>query len=238
MRKTYNHGKNNVIVAEDGGIVVKKGDWLSRYYSAIHQRDVSKSDIVSIASEFGRMGKGAKVLSFREQGDINKIMVGETLYHIPSTFKLPPRPVAGSKVKPIVVDLSKAVDGGDMFINWLSTALGLLGLGGRPGGRYGDVHLSYEPSGSVILKHVLRFVKPWQYYTRKSAMLELWQVVELNCGAGKKFYTTESPISVDLNHVLRPVNDHAVKAWESATGKKWVLYWHRLRAQCAPERFT
>lgn len=68
------HGKYSVNIASDGAILVKKGDWISKYSAAIHKGDTSK------IYEYGRM-RGKILIPIR---DPNKITTGEKIYHIPT----------------------------------------------------------------------------------------------------------------------------------------------------------
>lgn len=76
--KTYTSpdGKHSVTVADDGAIRVRQGDMISKYSAAIYGTLTSNWD------KFGRrQGNAVQPLN-----DPNKIVAGETLYHIP-TFK-------------------------------------------------------------------------------------------------------------------------------------------------------
>ena len=78
--KSYNHGGYSVSVAEDGAILVKPGDALSKYSMAIHH----DFDLKKIEQRFGRMNGGGQVASFANTpgANINVISAGETLYHM------------------------------------------------------------------------------------------------------------------------------------------------------------
>lgn len=71
---TYSHGKYGVSIDENGAIQVAKGDWLSKYSSAIHKGDVSQ------VFEYERLVNGEYV----PVENPNEIVEGETLYHRPT----------------------------------------------------------------------------------------------------------------------------------------------------------
>ena len=71
---THSSGKYKVTISEDGAIAVKKGDWVSKYSAALHRGDTSR------VNEYGRLRAG----HMDPLADVNKIIAGETLYHVPS----------------------------------------------------------------------------------------------------------------------------------------------------------
>ena len=76
MSKTYSYGGHAVNVADDGAIVVKPGDWLSKYSMAIHHD-------FNHANEFGRKTPppNGPVLQIVK---VDIIRSGETVYHLPT----------------------------------------------------------------------------------------------------------------------------------------------------------
>ncbi|RZB38247.1 MAG: hypothetical protein SRB2_00593 [Desulfobacteraceae bacterium Eth-SRB2] len=88
------HGRYTVTIADDGAILVKQGDWLSKYSAAIHRGDTTK------IHEYGRL-RGGKMTPVP---DPNRISAGEKLYHVP-TF-------ANDKLKKSEKKLKQAIDFG------------------------------------------------------------------------------------------------------------------------------
>ena len=76
MSKVYSNGGHTVTVADDGAIVVKPGDWLSKYSMAIH-RDFNH------VNEFGRKTP-APSGPVKPVQNVDQISAGETLYHLPT----------------------------------------------------------------------------------------------------------------------------------------------------------
>ena len=74
MSKTYQHRGYRVIIGEDGAILVRGGDSLSKYSMAIHH------DFQHLAEYGRRNGNG----NLQPVADINRIYAGETLYHLPT----------------------------------------------------------------------------------------------------------------------------------------------------------
>jgi hypothetical protein len=80
----YRNGAYRVSIGEDGKIVVKAGDWLSKYSAAMYGGDVTH------VNEFGRLVNG----KMEPIADVNRIYAGETIYHIP-TYDLSKNPAQG-----------------------------------------------------------------------------------------------------------------------------------------------
>ena len=72
--KTYRKGPFQVQIADDGVIKVKSGDWLSKYSAAIH------NDFAHV-HEYGRKDHLGMI---KPVADVNRIVAGETLYHVPT----------------------------------------------------------------------------------------------------------------------------------------------------------
>ena len=70
----HSHGPHTVTIKPDGGIIVKQGDWLSKYSAAMYQGDVGK------VYEYGRMKAGG----MKKIIDVDRIRTGETIYHLPT----------------------------------------------------------------------------------------------------------------------------------------------------------
>src|SRR4030067_70819 len=75
MMKTYRNGWYSVTIAPDGAILVKPGDWLSKYSVAI------QNDWWHIY-EYGRKKSGNGLVDMIMNADL--IHAGETLYHLPT----------------------------------------------------------------------------------------------------------------------------------------------------------
>jgi hypothetical protein len=81
---TYSSSGFSVHVAEDGAIVVKRGDWISKYSKCLY------GDALVGWSDFGRRVGG----SVSPLADPDSITAGETLYHIPTFSKNTGTPAA------------------------------------------------------------------------------------------------------------------------------------------------
>lgn len=86
------HGRYSVTIADDGAILVRQGDWISKYSAAIHRGETGKTH------EYGRL-RGGKMSPLP---DPNKISAGEKIYHIP-TFAI-------NKLKKPEKELKEAID--------------------------------------------------------------------------------------------------------------------------------
>jgi hypothetical protein len=75
--KTYSNGRYTLVMQTNGAITVKRGDWLSKYSAAMY-------DDFTRVHEFGRIDKLGKLKPIR---NVNRIVEGEKIYHIP-TFKV------------------------------------------------------------------------------------------------------------------------------------------------------
>jgi len=71
---THGFGKWSVTIAGNGAIKVKRGDCLSGYSAAIHGGNASR------VHEYGRLKGG----TMKRVQNVNRIYVGETLYHLPT----------------------------------------------------------------------------------------------------------------------------------------------------------
>ncbi len=96
----FSNGKYRVQMSADGAILVKPGDWLSKYSAAIH------NDFVHI-EEYGRLGKSG----MERVADVNRIFAGETLYHLPTWTKSqrPGVPAPKPKTKTLSEDEKKRI---------------------------------------------------------------------------------------------------------------------------------
>ncbi len=83
-------------IANDGKILVKSGDWLSKYSMAIYRGDGSK------VKEFGRL----QLATMRAIVNVSMISPGETIYHVP-TYNAFRSPVKTVPVKTTPVKTSK-----------------------------------------------------------------------------------------------------------------------------------
>jgi hypothetical protein len=75
------HGSFRVSIGDDGRILVKHGDWLSKYSAAMYQGDTKH------VNEFGRLKNG----KMQPISNVDLILAGETIYHIP-TYELSQNP--------------------------------------------------------------------------------------------------------------------------------------------------
>lgn len=75
MSQTYRREGHSVTIERDGSIVVNHGDSISKYSMAIHG-DFGHLD------EFYRKENG----ELKRITDINRIFIGETIYHVPRVF--------------------------------------------------------------------------------------------------------------------------------------------------------
>jgi hypothetical protein len=109
----HSFGAYSVSIADDGKITVKAGDWLSKYSAAIYKGDTSK------VHEYGRLKAG----KMEPVADVNRIMAGETLYHIPTWTCKQPRPAPTGPIPwtgPLPREFStiKVITKGTLFRNW------------------------------------------------------------------------------------------------------------------------
>jgi hypothetical protein len=85
----YQNGRFRVVVAHDGAIQVKHGDWLSKYSKAIY------NDFKAGWGTFGRRSQFGGIEPIKNP---HRIYAGETIYHIPThcafhgTCGIPPKP--------------------------------------------------------------------------------------------------------------------------------------------------
>jgi hypothetical protein len=80
VTKTYTNYRYTVTMGPDGAIKVKHGDWLSKYSAAMYN-DFKHID------EFGRRDQSGKL---RRIQNVNRIVAGETIFHIPTYRKAHP----------------------------------------------------------------------------------------------------------------------------------------------------
>lgn len=113
MAGEHKFGGHQVSIADDGKIVVKPGDWLSKYSAAMYKGDTKRFN------EFGRL-KGGKL---EPVADVNKIVAGETLYHV-ATHELWAKSRPAEKTEAWTADLPtvfqqiKPAIKGRLFRNW------------------------------------------------------------------------------------------------------------------------
>jgi hypothetical protein len=108
VTKTFSNWRYSVTMRTDGAIHVKHGDWLSKYSAAMH------NDFTRIY-EFGRMDKSGKL---RPIHNVNLIVTGETIYHVPTYKKAHPlvadvmeikaSPLSDEQKNKIILDTLKA----------------------------------------------------------------------------------------------------------------------------------
>src|SRR5262249_9074852 len=74
VTRTYTNWRYRVTMRHDGAIQVRPGDWLSKYSAAIY------NDFTHV-HEFARMDKSG---SLKPIHNLNLILAGETIYHVPT----------------------------------------------------------------------------------------------------------------------------------------------------------
>lgn len=127
---TFNRNPYSVTIADDGKILVKKGDWLSKYswalygdYDTLNVFVRGNPDLISATQEI----KGIK-----EIDDVDLIKTGEYLIHEPTYFSWMEKrgtPIPQKPVKPVKPEYVRST-------NWMAANLGgldgtyFLGSGG------------------------------------------------------------------------------------------------------------
>lgn len=199
VKKVFRYKGASVDVEKDGGILVKPGDTLSKYYSCIYQKELSYSDYSVIGLLFGRQGKKGRIEAFAMGHDINKIYAGETVYHIESLNLQ--KPARGTYKNPIVINLH----GVDFWIEYVLTRLGDIVLmvgAGKPG-----IFLPFQRNLQLVSLKINREVKAFQFFCPADDIKSIWQFII-------------HPTSGNL--VPYPADDYTIKQCEKLTGKPWL----------------
>jgi len=197
---THRFKNYSVTVGSDGSIQVKRNDWISKYYAAIKRRDVGPIDVSAMKKDFARRigatGKKVGTLkSFERQGDVNKISVGETIYHIPTY-----RRTLGTRANPIPANLRSAINAD--YIVQRSVELLMMILTRKPG-----LIGPYSPNSAVLIQSIERQVKPGQYFVHEDDQTIVWKLMKCK---GK--------------NVIVPANTKAEKVMRKQMGDDWELY--------------
>lgn len=111
MCRSYGYKEFSFDMQEDGRIIVKKGDWLSKYTAAMHDGDTSRERV----DEFVRLSKNYEALvEIRSRNELKKEIVlienkdlikeGENIYHISTLIKyISRKKPAGKTPKPLIL---------------------------------------------------------------------------------------------------------------------------------------
>jgi hypothetical protein len=81
---TFTRGGNSVIIAEDGKILVRKDDWLSKYSYALYG-DYKTLDVF-VRPDPPFRSPAAEIKGIKEIDNVDRITTGEYLIHVPTYF--------------------------------------------------------------------------------------------------------------------------------------------------------
>jgi hypothetical protein len=101
---TFTRGGHSVTIAEDGKILVRKDDWLSKYSWALYG-DYETLDVF-VRPNPPLISSTQEIMGIKEVEDVNRINTGEYLIHVPTYFywaekrgrpRIPRRPKSGGE---------------------------------------------------------------------------------------------------------------------------------------------
>ena len=199
IKKVFRYKGASVEVEKDGGILVKPGDTLSKYYSCIYQKELSCSDYSVIGLVFGRQGKKGRIEAFAMGHDINKIYAGETIYHIASLNLQ--KPARGTYKNPIVINLH----GVDLWLEFVLTRskdILFMVAAGKP-----DILLPFQRNLQLVSLQINREVNAYQFFCPADDIKSIWQFI---------------PHPTSGNLLPYPADDYTIKQFERFTGKPWL----------------
>lgn len=211
----FKHKQYSVDMKDDGAIRVMPNDWVSKYCACIHRRDVSAQDTPAMKREFGRK-IGGKLKSFESQGDINRIAVGETIYHIP-THQKSKTPLPGSYDHPIIID-AIGVARKELLLTRLVDLLFMV-LQRSP-----SPVAPFEPSSSSLEHHLNARLKPGTYFAPRDDRQSVW-------------LWTKAPSGTRL---AIPASPRAHQQFRELNGKSWDAFRRENCVQlrwCLPDDF-
>ena len=118
---TFTRAPYSVTIAEDGKILVRKDDWLSKYSWALYG-DYTTLDVF-VRPDPPLTSPSAEIKGIKEIEDVDEIVTGEYLIHVPTYFEWAGK--RGKPVKPRQPKKSEPTKPGSVYSNnWMVASIG------------------------------------------------------------------------------------------------------------------